>query len=320
MNNFPNSNSSSYSNGNTRSLPSDKSEESENLLPIASAMTAAAAVTKALTPTKPSPKLAVSLSLSHQSIGRKRTHEDTGSGIDNNDVSGDNKENEKPKAAAEEERIDPLGVVKGIPGAFGPYVVLGNAKTKEQLDEKNTRGLLFVNTLVVKGLLCFTLTEEMCRGTAKDFLEEVASMNLEIGLFFLAFPVRKCVSSGYWLELGLNRLNAMTTVDFKTFFKVINSFGHKVKKAWLVQFLEGGWHGYHADKSFAGTHRWIISLSCHGKRFGFKMNGIEVGLRLQHGSVIVLNETTSGLQNNAIKHAGIGDVQGSVSIVIETSV
>ena len=259
----------------------------------------------------------LSPSLKKTGTGRKRTHEDIG-----NNVSEDNKENQKPKAAAEEERIDPLGVVKGIPGAFGPYVVLDNAistETKEQLDEKHTRGLLFVNTLVAKGLLCFTLTG-MCKGTAKEFLEEIAHLNLEIGLFFLAFPGRKCVSSGYWLELGLNRLNAMTTVDFKTFFKVINSFGHKVKKAWLVQFLEGGWHGYHADKSFAGTHRWIISLSCHGKRFGFKMNGIEVGLRLQHGSVIVLNETTSGLQNNAIKHAGFGDVQGSVSIVIETSV
>ena len=135
----------------------------------------------------------ITLTPSHQSIGRKRTHEVTG--IDNNDVSDDNKENEKPKAAAEEERSDSLGVVEDIPGTFGPYVVLGDAITKEQSDEKHTCGLLFMNTLVEKGLLCFTLPEKMCKAPPRECLEEVACMNRDKGMFFLGFPSRNCVSS-----------------------------------------------------------------------------------------------------------------------------
>ena len=253
--------------------------------------------------------------------GRKRTHAD----VDNN-VSEDNKENEdpneneKPKAAAEEDRIESSLVVKGINGVFDPHVVLDNAATKEQLGDRHTLGLLLMGTLVERGLRIFLLSRKICKESPKKFLEEIARVNLEKGLFFVGYPSRNCSSSGYSRRIGLDRLNAITTVDFKAFFKLINSYGHKINKAWLVQFLEGGEHDFHPDKGFDGTHRWIISLGCHGKRFGFKMNGIEVGLRLQHGSVIVLNEATSGLTDRAIKHAGIGDVQGSVSVVFETSV
>ena len=126
--------------------------------------------------------------------------------------------------------------------------------------------------------------------------------------------------SGYDYQVTREKLMEMETVDWKRFFNYVEvECKHYVKAVWVIQYKKNGKHRWHRDKRFSGTHRWIISLCCEGKEFWLRNNSGEVRHVLRHGSVVVMNERTSGLNKEYdMQHGGFGNADGSWAVVLET--
>ena len=121
-------------------------------------------------------------------------------------------------------------------------------------------------------------------------------------------------------QVTREKLLEMKTVDWKRFFSYVEeTCKHTVKAVWVVQYKKNGKHRWHRDKRFSGTHQWIISLCCEGKEFWLRNKDGKVRHVLRHGSVVVMNKKTSGLNKEYdMLHGGFGNADGSWAVVLET--
>jgi len=61
----------------------------------------------------------------------------------------------------------------------------------------------------------------------------------------------------------------------------------------------------------------MLSIGCLGKIFAFKYQDEEVGFRLKHGSLIIVDEFLSGAEDGSIKHGVFGEPDGSITVSID---
>ena len=160
------------------------------------------------------------------------------------------------------------------------------------------------------------LSKEILVQNERAILNEFCRMAETRGLLGVEYDGRD--SSGYEFETTKEELEGMTTCDWRKFFRTLEERDKlKITTCWVVRYDDNGIHKFHRDKKHLGTHRWIISLGCMGKEFWLKCKDGQVRHMLRHGSVVIMNEKTSGNQSD-MRHSGKGRPGRSWAVIIET--
>ena len=174
----------------------------------------------------------------------------------------------------------------------------------------------YINLLVNQHLMLKMLSKkEVLVGSESDVLQEFVYKAENENLLGVQYNGR--VSSGYDPWNTRKTLEGMKTCDWKYFFSSIEK-NLKITNCWVVRYDEGGIHRFHKDKSWTGTHRWIISLGCMGKEFWMRCSDGEVQHKLRHGSVVIMDSKASGYKSD-MEHSGKGNAGRSWAVIIETN-
>ena len=175
---------------------------------------------------------------------------------------------------------------------------------------------LYLDILRRREFMLSILSKEILVQNERAILNEFCRMAEKRGLLGVEYDGR--VSSGFDTENTRKTLEGMTTCQWKKFFRYIEEDSKlKITTCWVVRYDDNGIHKFHRDKKHLGTHRWIISLGCMGKEFWLKCKDGQVRHMLRHGSVVIMNEKTSGNQSD-MRHSGKGRPGRSWAVIIET--
>lgn len=157
--------------------------------------------------------------------------------------------------------------------------------------------------------------------SAEKVCKELLWLHDNKKLMVLDYTESHRLSSGFDSARTRAILEEMKTVKVKKLFNYIEEEAkHSIVNVWVVHYLGNGFHRYHRDLGFRGTHRWVISLACKGKEFWMKpskKSEVEAGLLLRHASAVIMSEKASGFKST-VEHAGLGSADGSWAIIIET--
>ena len=130
-----------------------------------------------------------------------------------------------------------------------------------------------------------------------DFANQILRLCRDEHLMLITIERRLTVTSG---AHGTSQRTMDILRELPAFAALFQEFETEfdIKHCFCVMYLDEGYHPFHMDGGYRGTHRILISLGCLEKEMWFrKMNKLD-GVKVRHGSVITLSKDGGGVTSS----------------------